>query len=116
VLGELRQQAPLLNRDIAAEDVQDPGCADWPYRTTEQPHTVRAEGSAPILVIGTTGDPATPYKSAVNLANGFANATLLTREGEGHAAFGSGNGCVDAALEAYLVNGTVPAAGTTCAR
>ncbi|WP_232247612.1 alpha/beta hydrolase [Kitasatospora azatica] len=116
VLGELKQQAPLLNRDTTAEDVQGAGCADWPFQTTEQPHTVRAEGSAPILVIGTTGDPATPYQSAVNLAKGFANATLLTRQGEGHAAFGSGNSCVDSALDGYLVSGTVPAANTSCAQ
>ncbi|MFE0462804.1 alpha/beta hydrolase [Kitasatospora sp. NPDC058965] len=114
VLGELKQQAPLLNRTTTAEDVEDPGCADWPYRTTEQPHTVRAEGSAPILVIGTTGDPATPYQSAVNLAHGLADATLLTRQGEGHAAFGSGNACVTDALDAYLVSGTMPPAGTSC--
>jgi pimeloyl-ACP methyl ester carboxylesterase len=115
VLAELKQQAPLLNRDTEAADLAVPACADWPYQTTERPHTVRAEGSAPILVIGTTDDPATPYQQAVNLANGFANATLLTRQGEGHAAFGSGNACVDRALDAYLVSGTLPAKGTSCA-
>ncbi|WP_245984470.1 alpha/beta hydrolase [Streptomyces tateyamensis] len=115
VLAQLKQQAPLLNRDTTAEDVQDPGCSDWPFRTTEQPHTVRADGSAPILVIGSTGDPATPYQAAVNLAHGLADATLLTRQGEGHAAFGSGNACVTAALDTYLVSGVRPAAGTTCA-
>ncbi|MCC9310506.1 alpha/beta hydrolase [Kitasatospora sp. RB6PN24] len=114
VLAELKQQAPLLNRDTTAADLSTPACADWPYRTTEQPHTVRADGSAPILVIGTTDDPATPYQQAVNLAKGFANATLLTRQGEGHAAFGSGNPCVDRALDGYLVSGTVPARGTSC--
>jgi pimeloyl-ACP methyl ester carboxylesterase len=116
VLTELKQQAPLLNRDTVAADLTTPACSDWPYQTSERPHTVRAQGSAPILVIGTTDDPATPYQQAVSLAKGFANATLLTRQGEGHAAFGSGNTCVDHALDAYLVSGTVPAQGTSCAR
>ncbi|MFI9269184.1 alpha/beta hydrolase [Kitasatospora sp. NPDC052896] len=116
VLAELKQEAPLLNRDTTADDVSTPACADWPVRSPEHPHTIRAEGSAPILVIGTTEDPATPYAAAQNLAKGFANATLLTREGEGHAAFGSGNACIDQALDAYLVNGTMPPPHTSCAR
>ncbi|WP_286158182.1 alpha/beta hydrolase [Streptomyces sp. CB03911] len=116
VLGHLREQAPLVSKGTTAEDYSTPACAAWPYRTTETPHTVRAEGSAPILVVGSTGDPATPYAAAESLAKGFAAATLLTREGEGHGAFGKDNGCIDAALEAYLVNGVPPAAGTRCAR
>ncbi len=116
LLGQLKSQAPLLNGDTTAEDLAEPGCANWPVQSPETPHTIRAEGSAPILVIGTTGDPATPYAAAQNLAKGFANATLLTREGEGHAAFGSGNTCIDQALDAYLTAGTMPAAGTTCAK
>ncbi|MDH6135975.1 pimeloyl-ACP methyl ester carboxylesterase [Kitasatospora sp. MAA4] len=115
VLAQLKQGAPLLNSDTAAEDLSSASCAGWPFQSTEKPHTIRAEGSAPILVIGTTDDPATPYAAAQNLAKGFANATLLTREGEGHAAFGSGNACVNQALDAYLVNGTMPAPQTSCA-
>ncbi|GAA1954866.1 alpha/beta hydrolase [Kitasatospora viridis] len=113
-LTALKTQAPLLNRDTTAQDLALPGCADWPYRTTERPHTVRAEGSAPILVVGSTDDPATPYQQAVNLAAGLADGVLLTRQGQGHAAFGSGNACTTAAIDAYLVSGTLPAEGTSC--
>jgi hypothetical protein len=89
-------------------------CANWPFQTTEKPHQIKAQGSDTILVIGTTDDPATPYQNAVNLANGFANARLLTRVGTGHAAFGSGNKCAQSAMEAYLVSGTLPPQGERC--
>ncbi|MFD0272558.1 alpha/beta hydrolase [Kitasatospora sp. NPDC127111] len=114
VVTKLQTEAPLLSKGVSVEDYTEPSCAYWPFKTPEKPHTIRAEGSAPILVVGTTGDPATPYASAEALAKGFANATLLTRVGEGHGAFGKGNSCIDAALEAYLVDGTMPAAGTRC--
>ncbi|MET8697751.1 alpha/beta hydrolase [Kitasatospora sp. NPDC004723] len=113
-VAKLRAEAPLLSKGVAVEDYSEASCAYWPFQTTEKPHTVRAEGAAPILVVGTTGDPATPYASAEALAAGFANATLLTRVGEGHGAFGKGNSCIDAALAAYLTEGTLPAAGTKC--
>ncbi|MFE6869091.1 alpha/beta hydrolase [Kitasatospora sp. NPDC057692] len=111
---KLQQEAPLLAKGIGVEDFSEGSCTNWPFKTPEKPHTVRAEGAAPILVVGTTGDPATPYAAAESLAKGFASATLLTLQGEGHGAFGSGNGCIDAAYAAYLTEGTLPAAGATC--
>lgn len=114
VLDRLRKEAPLFSRDLTAEDLDGPGCEYWPFRTTEKPHAVRAPGSAPILVVGTTGDPATPYAASERLAEGFENATLLTLEGEGHTAYGRGNACIDDAVNAYLVSGTLPAPGTRC--
>ncbi|MEV7601423.1 alpha/beta hydrolase [Kitasatospora sp. NPDC089797] len=113
-VDRLLQEAPLLSKGVTVADYSEPGCAYWPFKTQEKPHTVRAEGAAPILVVGTTGDPATPYASAEKLAQGFAKATLLTRVGEGHAAFGKGNTCIDRAMEAYLTDGTMPAEGTRC--
>ncbi|MFH8382735.1 alpha/beta hydrolase [Kitasatospora sp. NPDC018058] len=111
---ELQEKAPLLTKGVTAEDFTDAACAGWPYQSPEKPHTIRAEGAAPILVIGTTSDPATPYAAAESLAKGFAKATLLTRVGEGHGAFGKGNTCIDRALEAYLTEGTMPTEGTRC--
>ncbi|MFF2953214.1 alpha/beta hydrolase [Kitasatospora sp. NPDC057965] len=111
---KVKEQAPLRGRNVTVEDLNDSSCVDWPVKPAETPHTVRAEGAAPILVVGTTGDPATPYAAAEKMAQGFASATLLTRVGEGHGAFGSGSGCVDAAYAAYLTEGTLPAAGTKC--
>ena len=112
--NEIKAGAPILNSDIAPGDLSEPMCQDWPVHSTQQPQIVKAEGSDPILVVGTTDDPATPYQNAVNLAKGFANARLLTRVGEGHAAFGAGNACIDSAMNAYLVSGTLPADGTRC--
>ncbi|MFD7902888.1 alpha/beta hydrolase [Kitasatospora sp. NPDC059747] len=111
---QLQEQAPLLTKGVDVQDFTESSCNGWPFRSPEKPHTIRAEGADPILVVGSTGDPATPYAAAEALAKGFAGATLLTRVGEGHGAFGKGNACIDQALEAYLTAGTMPAAGTRC--
>ncbi|MFB6889937.1 alpha/beta hydrolase [Kitasatospora sp. NPDC056327] len=110
----IHEGAPVRGGRITVDDLYDSACPAWPVKPAEQPHTIRAEGAAPILVVGTTGDPATPYAAAEALAKGFADATLLTLQGEGHGAFGAENGCIDAALAAYLTEGTLPAAGTRC--
>jgi pimeloyl-ACP methyl ester carboxylesterase len=75
----------------------------------------RARSSAPTtLVIGTTYDPATPYRSAKRMVAQLGNARLLTMRGDGHTAYGGNSPCIDAAVDAYLEDGTVPAPGTTC--
>jgi hypothetical protein len=112
--SELKAGAPILNSEATPDDLAESMCKDWPVHSPQQPQIVKAEGSDPILVVGTTDDPATPYQNSVNLAKGFANARLLTRVGEGHAAFGAGNTCIDQAMNAYLVSGTLPADGTRC--
>jgi pimeloyl-ACP methyl ester carboxylesterase len=111
---QLKNGASILNSSLAPSDLSEAMCANWPYQTPEKPHQIKAQGSDTILVVGTTDDPATPYQNAVNLAAGFANARLLTRVGTGHAAFGSGNHCAQAAMEAYLVSGTLPPQGQRC--
>ncbi|KJY36784.1 alpha/beta hydrolase, partial [Streptomyces sp. NRRL S-495] len=68
----------------------------------------------PIVVVGSTGDAATPYANAEKLAAQLGNAVLLTREGEGHTGYGH-SACIRDAVHSYLVDGTVPAAGTRCA-
>ena len=72
-----------------------------------------AKGAAPILVVGTTDDPATPYEWAKSLASQLSSGRLLTRVGQGHTGYRK-SPCIDAAVERYLVQGTLPAAGTTC--
>jgi pimeloyl-ACP methyl ester carboxylesterase len=66
------------------------------------------------LVVGTTHDPATPYRGSVRLARDLGNARLLTMAGDGHTAYGGNSPCIDAAVDAYLEDAVVPAAGTTC--
>ena len=89
-------------------------CAYWPVPVTGSLAPVRATGSAPILVIGTVDDPATPYVWAQSLAKQLANGVLLTYQGEGHTAFLTGNRCIRNAGEAYLLDRIVPKAGTRC--
>ena len=66
---------------------------------------IAADGAAPIVVVGTTNDPATPYSWAVSLADQLSSGVLVTRVGEGHTGFNKGNQCVDDAVEAYLLEG-----------
>ncbi|GAB2563134.1 alpha/beta hydrolase [Leucobacter ruminantium] len=70
---------------------------------------------APILVIGITGDHATPYEGSQELVRELGNAALLTLEGSGHgASFSDRSSCADAAATAYLLKGELPAEGTVC--
>ena len=71
-------------------------------------------GGTPTLVVGTTYDPATPYRGAKRAVAELGNARLLTMRGDGHTAYGGNSSCIDAAVDAYLEDLTVPAAGTSC--
>jgi pimeloyl-ACP methyl ester carboxylesterase len=75
----------------------------------------RASMSSPtVLVVATTYDPATPYRGSVGLVDDLKNARLLTMQGDGHTAYGGNSACIDAAVDAYLNEGTVPPVGTAC--
>lgn len=89
-------------------------CADWPVPAEGEPGPIAAPGAAPILVVGTTRDPATPYESAEALADQLDSGHLLTYDGDGHTAYRRGNGCVDRAVDAYLLDGTLPKDGARC--
>jgi pimeloyl-ACP methyl ester carboxylesterase len=91
------------------------GCEQWPYPIAKKPSSYAAKGSGPIIVVGTTGDPATPYWQSQNLANKIlANGHLVTFNGEGHTAYGRSNSCVVKAVDAYLIKGIVPAQDPNC--
>ena len=90
------------------------GCVGYDARSQEQPLDIRGEGAAPILVIGTTRDPATPYEWSVALADQLESGVLLTRDGDGHTGYNVGNECVDEIVDAYLIDGTVPEDGRRC--
>ncbi|MEU3508023.1 alpha/beta hydrolase [Streptomyces longwoodensis] len=89
-------------------------CAYWPVAPTGEPHRIEAKGAAPIVVVGTTRDPATPYRWARSLAGQLASGRLLTYEGDGHTAYGRGSSCIDTAIDTYLLRGTPPAKGKRC--
>jgi pimeloyl-ACP methyl ester carboxylesterase len=88
-------------------------CAAWPVEPTPVTR-VRAEGAPPILVIGTTGDPAAPYTWSVRLADQLETGVLLTYQSSGHTAVGTGDTCIDAAVASYLVDLSLPVAGASC--
>ena len=90
-------------------------CGVWPVKPDSPgPHKITARGSGPILVLGTTRDPATPYEWSVRLAKELANGHLVTFDGDGHTAYMRSNSCLDDAVDAYLLHGTVPPAGKRC--
>ena len=91
-------------------------CGDWPTEPTTPQPEIDASGADPIVVIGTTRDPATPYENAGELAEqlGDGVGVLLTREGDGHTAYTSGNECISDAVDTYLVTGKAPKDGKTC--
>ncbi len=90
------------------------GCALWPVEAVVPTQKLAARGAGPILVVGTTQDPATPYEWAQGLAEQLSSGVLLTREGEGHTGYGMGSACIDEAVEGYLIRGVVPDDGTRC--
>lgn len=90
------------------------GCGASRGKSTEKPLDIRGEGAAPILVVGTSRDPATPMKWAEALADQLESGVLLKRDGDGHTAYNSGNECIDTTIEDYLVVGDVPDDGTEC--
>lgn len=75
---------------------------------------VRTTGAPPVLVVGTTDDPVTPFAGAQDMATRLGGSVLLTARGTQHAAYAKGNACVDDAVDAYLIDLTLPAPGTVC--
>ncbi|MBT1003613.1 alpha/beta hydrolase [Paenarthrobacter sp. DKR-5] len=106
---ELMKASPTLGYYLAGNN-----CQDWPYPPKSKPHRITAAGSAPIVVVGTSDDPATPYPWAVSLRNQLASGVLVSWKGDGHTAYGRSNTCVDNAVDGYLVDGKVPADKTQC--
>jgi len=89
-------------------------CGYWPVAANNAPKRITAAGSGPIVVVGTTRDPATPYKWAQQLAAELQNGHLITYDGDGHTAYMRSNSCVDGAVDAYLLKGVVPPPGLRC--
>ena len=89
-------------------------CGVWPVKSAVGPHKVSAPGSDPIVVVGTTRDPATIYEWSERLRDQLDNAVLVSYDGDGHTAYGRSNTCVDSAIDAYYVQGRVPKDGLKC--
>ena len=90
-------------------------CGVWPAVNADPlPDLVNGAGAAPILVVGTTGDPATPYAWSVAMAKVLESGVLLTYVGEGHTGVGGKSECIDSAAITFLIQGEPPADGTRC--
>ncbi|WP_317451135.1 alpha/beta hydrolase [Microcella alkalica] len=109
---QIAEAAPVTSEPSPLGDVV---CQSWPHEFEGELAPVRGEGAAPILVIGTTGDPATPYVWAEALADQLESGVLLTYDGEGHIAYDEGDPCINDLVDDYLLTGAVPAADPVCA-
>ncbi|WP_406061925.1 alpha/beta hydrolase [Streptomyces sp. NBC_01077] len=113
LIPEFRRLSPVFGTFLAWDTAG--WCNDWPVKGERATPEASAPGAAPVLVVGTTGDPATPYEGAEKMAKelGTGVGVLVTNEGEGHGAYGTSS-CVTATVDAYLLDGKVPAYGKTC--
>jgi pimeloyl-ACP methyl ester carboxylesterase len=111
LIPEFAKEAPEFGAWFAQAGVS---CALWPVDPTPL-KAPKAQGSPSILVLGNTGDPATPYKWAVAVSKQLASSMLLTYDGEGHTAYILAlNHCVNESVDSYLVDLTLPEPGTVC--
>jgi hypothetical protein len=109
-----KQAAPFLDNGRPAV-AQGDACTVWPVAPTSGPHALNIQNLAPVLVVSTTNDPATPYQAGVNLAKALGG-DLLTFVGTQHTAFLQNIACVDKYGTNYLINLTMPPTGTRCTR
>lgn len=113
--AELRELAPTIGE---FQGYGETLCADWPVTASDPVAAAGADttgiGADPILVIGTTGDPATPYEWAIRLANQLESGVLITLHGEGHTAYGKDT-CIDTVVDDYLLTGNAPVSDPNCA-
>lgn len=89
-------------------------CSQWPVAPQEALTDFNAAGAPPIVVVGTSRDPATPVEWSQALADLLDEGVLLTYDGDGHTAYGRGSQCIDDAIDEFLVEGVVPEDGMVC--
>ena len=107
--AKISKAAPVLGR-LGGADLT---CVLWPVAPAPPPPSVDGAGARPVLVIGTTGDPATPYEYAVDMADRLESGVLITFEGEGHLAYGQSE-CVQELVQDYLARDRVPPDRSRC--
>jgi pimeloyl-ACP methyl ester carboxylesterase len=102
--------APIFGQYLAYSGLP---CLYWRAKPVVDP-PLRNLVTNPLLVIGTTRDPATPYQWAQGLHKDLLNSTLITLNGDGHTGANRGSSCVDNAMNTYLLTGTPPTHDITC--
>jgi pimeloyl-ACP methyl ester carboxylesterase len=109
---EFATKAPVFGPYIAFAGVH---CQFFPQPSTQRaPNTLTEIKTAPIIVIGTIRDPATPYTWSVSLAKIFTGSRLISLDADGHTGHSRGSACVDDAVDAFLLKGTLPTANLSC--
>nr|WP_157554087.1 alpha/beta hydrolase [Herbidospora sakaeratensis] len=108
---EAAEVAPRFGKFVMWDSL---ACAYWPARSGDADLKITGAGAAPILVVGTTRDPATPYEWSEALASELESGVLLSYDGDGHTAYLTGSSCVDRVVDGYLVDLAVPEEGTRC--
>ena len=106
----IRAAAPTFGEALGWSTLS---CIGWPQAAAPFPELTGAD-APPILVVGTLGDPATPFVWSEQMSEALESAVLLTYEGAGHTAFLRGGQCIEDAVVDYLVDLQVPEPGTSC--
>lgn len=107
--SELTTIAPL----VFPEGVFSFPICDVLPESPDEPVTITGEGTPELLVIGNTGDPATPFASTERMADALASSVLVAVESNNHGGYGT-NDCINDIVHRYLIDGTIPAVGTRC--
>ena len=108
--GSYTKASPLFGPWSVYSNLQ---CAYWPVKPKNPQGPLTVEGAPPILLVGGTNDPATPFSEAQSVNKQISGSILLTRQGNGHTSYDAST-CAHQAEDAYLIALTVPAAGTVC--
>ena len=103
--ADLAAESPLFGRFTAWSRLV---CNSWPVEPVWEAGPAKVSAEVPVLVVGTTGDPATPLEWSQSLAQQLPGGILVTRNGEGHTGYRMGNRCVDAAVDDFLLRGETP--------
>jgi pimeloyl-ACP methyl ester carboxylesterase len=111
LIPELEKVSPLWGEFIGWGNLP---CHYWPVKPTEPATRLTAKGAAPILVVGTTRDPATPFAWAEGLADQLDSGVLLAYNGDGHTAYGRGSNCIDDVVDDFFLKGKAPKDGKRC--
>ena len=110
--GRAQQASAHFGVDILYSSLP---CAFWHVPPVEHAHPATAPGAPPIVVVGTTHDPATPYVDAQALAAQLGAAgRLVTLVGDGHTAYLRGDDCILNLLDPYLESARVPHGSPRC--
>ena len=110
---EFARKAPVFGPYLAYSEII---CRYFPNLNKVTQIKIEKLQTGPILIIGTTRDPATPYKWAQSLNKLFQSSVLITFDGDGHTGHGRGSTCVDSAVDRYLLTGVTSKSDLFCAK